>query len=630
MSEEISLSIEETNKLRLKAGLKPIPIPRQQQQPKDDSIIELSIEETNKLRISIGLKPIPIEKSQEDIEIENYRKYQEQKRAQVEIQNARKRRPQEETMIIPDRIESEGIVDTDDWLNNLGKPSIKKQKKPLLTKSNKTDDIDIKETRIGHTGKELRQIHNEEILTLADTDIINNEDEDEGDILTNERLLAEAKLKRDLDEKKQAESVKYSGRRYQNQDDKSESEDEDEEGGSEYLTKEKLVMTGSEIVLPKSKDVDRSKKSNADMKFGDLFEELDTVEEVKKPKNVIKMKKIKQKKNSSRPKIVSESIKTEPIELENIEVDIEDEYEELQQAIKSSRESKQKSKGALSVEQLAYEIAETRRWEFENKLEKEEFDTFDDTSDFLNNLDKKVLSKQEDEEEPHLKIKIDSDGVEDNGTKESLENGARDENKHDEHEDEDRTTAEPEEGPKFNRSLAETLKFLHAKNLVSKETDLEKKQELERKEAAKQSELLRIKIGIEERILRDELEKDKSYMKLSKVDREVMFSKELDKRLVSKGIVVDNNTNNRSYDRRINGNKNTNKKSENKLKQYNPKVSLSYKDDEGRILNTKQAYKHLSHKYHNTGLSKRGKTGGSSSSKEVSEDNNKSLEGTII
>ena len=43
---------------------------------------------------------------------------------------------------------------------------------------------------------------------------------------------------------------------------------------------------------------------------------------------------------------------------------------------------------------------------------------------------------------------------------------------------------------------------------------------------------------------------------------------------------------------------------QNNLKIYNPKVELTYKDELGNVLNTKQAYKQLSHKYHGTGLDK--------------------------
>ena len=50
MSEEISLLLEETNKLRIKAGLSPIPTTSSQLNEEVREVISLSIEETNKLR----------------------------------------------------------------------------------------------------------------------------------------------------------------------------------------------------------------------------------------------------------------------------------------------------------------------------------------------------------------------------------------------------------------------------------------------------------------------------------------------------------------------------------------------------------------------------------------------------
>ena len=59
MSEEISLLLEETNKLRIKAGLSPIPTTSSQLNEEVREVISLTIEETNKLRQKIGLPLLP-------------------------------------------------------------------------------------------------------------------------------------------------------------------------------------------------------------------------------------------------------------------------------------------------------------------------------------------------------------------------------------------------------------------------------------------------------------------------------------------------------------------------------------------------------------------------------------------
>ena len=56
MNKTENLSIEETNEIREKLGMKPIPV---FQEKNTDHKESLSIEETNELRASLGLKLIP-------------------------------------------------------------------------------------------------------------------------------------------------------------------------------------------------------------------------------------------------------------------------------------------------------------------------------------------------------------------------------------------------------------------------------------------------------------------------------------------------------------------------------------------------------------------------------------------
>ena len=72
-------------------------------------------------------------------------------------------------------------LDTDDWLNNLGESTESskphKKQKTTIVKSNQ-NDTGPTTTIIGHTTKELQSLGNNEILTLKDTDLINDDDED--------------------------------------------------------------------------------------------------------------------------------------------------------------------------------------------------------------------------------------------------------------------------------------------------------------------------------------------------------------------------------------------------------------------------------------------------------------------
>ena len=91
-----------------------------------------------------------------------------------------------------------------------------------------------------------------------------------------------------------------------------------------------------------------------------------------------------------------------------------------------------------------------------------------------------------------------------------------------------------------------------------------------------------MKISIEERILREELTKNKEYILMPKSEKASYFEKLLDSRLKEKGIVIKDDD----------------------LKVYNPKVQITYKDRMGNVLDRKKAWKEFSHQYHGTGLDK--------------------------
>ena len=68
--EKTSLSVNETNKLREKLGLKPLEEPQKKEEVNDANEVSLSIEETNKLRASLGLRPLDVSsKSDGDVHV---------------------------------------------------------------------------------------------------------------------------------------------------------------------------------------------------------------------------------------------------------------------------------------------------------------------------------------------------------------------------------------------------------------------------------------------------------------------------------------------------------------------------------------------------------------------------------
>lgn len=638
MSEEISLSLEETNKLRIKAGLSPIPTTSSQLNEEVREVISLSIEETNKLRQKIGLPLLPTTTtttniSSDSTEYKNYEDYERERlqnlknnqlieRINIAKFNSNKRKFLTNETII-DNAED---LDTDDWLNNLGESTESskphKKQKTTIVKSNQ-NDTGPTTTIIGHTTKELQSLGNNEILTLKDTDLINDDDEDgTGSILMNQDLSNKAKLKRNLAERKEAENIKFNGRHYRRNNKEEEEEEEEEFNDIDgLLTNDKVIMSGSTIDLSsntaKLPPPPNDKKKNM-LAITNLFEDLDN-DTLSNNNNIksnvpIKMKKIKKKKDnnkkkSNKLKLLDDTIK--PVELlveTNIgnDDDIDDIENQLSNSISNLRTKKLQTRLEFTPEQLAEEISANKRWEFERKLEQENLknnnnnnNVYNDTIGFLNNLETNILSESgEVEVTANINEESADDDDEDDVKQQEVESNQTNPGVYSIVEEKQKE----DEAPKFSGGLAETLKFLKSRNILDPEsittTNEElRQQELAREEAIKKSELLKMKISIEERILKEELSKDKSYIRMPKIERSGYFEKLLDTRLKQKGIIIDNNTGT------------TTKKTnlgmvQNNLKIYNPKVELTYKDELGNVLNTKQAYKQLSHKYHGTGLDK--------------------------
>ncbi|KHC73677.1 U4/U6.U5 tri-snRNP-associated protein 1 [Candida albicans P78042] len=639
MSEEISLSLEETNKLRIKAGLSPIPTTSSQSNEKVREVISLSIEETNKLRQKIGLPLLPTTTttttniSSDSTEYKNYEDYERERLQNLKnnqlierINNAKFNSNKRKFLTNETIIDNAEDLDTDDWLNNLGESTESskphKKQKTTIVKSNQ-NDTGPTTTIIGHTTKELQSLGNNEILTLKDTDLINDDDEDgTGSILMNQDLSNKAKLKRNLAERKEAENIKFNGRHYRRNNKEEEEEEEEEFNDIDgLLTNNKVIMSGSTIDLSsntaKLPPPPNDKKKNM-LAITNLFEDLDN-DTLSNNNNIksnvpIKMKKIKKKKDnnkkkSNKLKLLDDTIK--PVELSvetNIgnDDDIDDIENQLSNSISNLRTKKLQTRLEFTPEQLAEEISANKRWEFERKLEQENLknnnnnnNVYNDTIGFLNNLETNILSESgEVEVTTNINEESADDDDEDDVKQQEVESKQTNPGVYSIVEEKQKE----DEAPKFSGGLAETLKFLKSRNILDPEsittTNEElRQQELAREEAIKKSELLKMKISIEERILKEELSKDKSYIRMPKIERSGYFEKLLDTRLKQKGIIIDNNTGTTT--------KKTNSGMvQNNLKIYNPKVELTYKDELGNVLNTKQAYKQLSHKYHGTGLDK--------------------------
>lgn len=642
MTEEISLSIEETNKLRISIGLAPIPLPDNQKNEviphqKTAQLVptptkegeELSIEETNKLRLSLGLKPIPVDEqliaSREEDEVKNFQKHQSDIRdkerddeIKQRIHNAKARNLTRKRLATGKTLLSEDDEDgsTDDWLKKLGQP-----KGPAKRQKIQTDEsIETNGLRVGHNSKELSTLKNNEILTLKDTDVLG----EEGDELTNEALVRDARFKKELQGKVGAESVKNNGRNVRGFQMEEENSDNDEDEGNMMITDATIKLSSKNLaVIDKSTDTESSK---GQVKISNLFSDIEDSElqptsDYTKPKKPIKMKKLKKKAaQNSRNKTDDAKDEDEITSIKPVELEVLDPEElladdaELNSVLSMKRKLKQKNRKHMTPKQIAQEVKLFRRWDEEKSLDDISFAAqkdkggivYDDTSDFLNSLNVNVLKDTNNEKtnssgvkngpqfksEPQIKLEDGEDLLANNNPTEMEPSDSV------KNEDESVNHEENTNSPSFNGGLASTLKFLQSRQILQKQTDDEYQKAKQQREALKQAELLKLKISIESRMLREYLEADKSYMNLPREEREEIFESHLDQVLKEKNIVSNITNSHRSA-------RKPNKPSINEnLATYNPDVKLSYRDEAGTELNTKEAFKYLSHKFHGVGPGK--------------------------
>lgn len=548
MAGEIELSLEETNKLRAQIGLPLIPIPEKETKSEENvsGKAELSIEETNKLRISLGLRPIPIPESGSKLRDSEKKTIPEES----------KKTPKEATShsFAPKKTFYNEVGSTDSWLENIGKRVLKTEK--LLSSVEPNEEADLK---VAHSAKGMSLVKEGDVFVLEDAGIL----DEEKDVLSNEVLKKEAKIREHINEKRKHDIIQFG---------KPTEEDEEPE-------ESEIAVQGSTIFLDQVKE-EPAPKGNT-VQFADLFEED------QKPRRSIVMKKMKKRSKAAslkkRERNEEEIQISEPMVTTLLDVDLEVE-DDLQNMLAQSRSKKQKQRKTMSAEEIANEVQLHNRLDVQAEVSGV---VYDDTADFLSSLgsgDKKKEISVESTEKESVNLAIKAEEI-----KKEVDEMV-----------EDTTGASVEreeeaESVGHFTSLLSTLKYLKANNGISEALELEKESQKMQRASYRDADLAKLKISIEERIVREELELDTSYKSLPKEEKEVVFDRVLNERLVSKGVVA----------ALPKLGKYSRYKQEDRLSTYNPQVKLKYKDDKGQELNTKQAFKHLSHQFHGVGPSKK-------------------------
>lgn len=511
--------------------------------------ISLSIEETNKLRIQLGLKPIPSYGSETNNElIQKISFINEDK-----IFSLRNRLSK-----INQRINRNKPNDNKDWLNQVGKGGQIRQDKVKVqqysedeenndTFDTKNEDLPI--MQISHDINNLSKgCDNKTIfLTLKDRDIINGDDTDgeDVDILENEDLTIEEETEKNLKLKKMNKIRRRNKMTLQVSSMDINTLENDKEPFSKHTIKN-TVIVGGIIQSDKNRELMASKSQTLEDEKGKIrviFNSDNEEEEEMTDFKRVKIKRRKRKNNEQSSNRKRKKIEIPQymsfVQLNEEEKENDDEANELnetiniipqrQDHIETNKPNKDENEIMKTIKRGQRERQE--RIKSINRIEKihRQGLTIDENSTFFDLLNTNIVTNHNLNRNETRDI---NKNLEDNNIEEKLDKSS--------------TINEPliserkESKPKvdFYDGIASTLNFLKDQNMLA-----------------------------------------------------------LPKREPDTSV---NSTRNElpNIDNKSNGNKQSNDNID--LNNYNPVIKLEYKDAQGNLLTTKEAYKKLSQKFHST------------------------------
>ncbi|KAH7357061.1 SART-1 protein [Rhexocercosporidium sp. MPI-PUGE-AT-0058] len=603
----------------------------------------ISIEETNRLRVSLGMKPLPVPgagpvfkeasgpveevgSTLESRQAESYDNYRKAK----EAEEAKKKREEKNEAIKRARdtakrfskLEGKGLGDADEEEDLGAKAWLMKQKKRQkeIDKARKREqELADAEAAAEYTAKDLAGVKvghelntfkegEDQVLTLKDTTI--DENEEEGDELENLDLREREKLKDKLELKKKKPVYNP--------------HDVDENGETGILAhydeeidgkkRNRFTLDGMGSTTEASVEGASAKKIKPKAISLDLFKDepksdyLDISEiKIKKPK--------KKKAKSTRQKAVDEDDIVPLAETpdapaangEYMEVDqpaqpkkrtYEDmsfvDDEDLQVSLAAQRRNALKKRKKLRPEDLAQQFREEASATPADKEAEEETGlVIDETSEFVANLQKPTASEPKrrstsrqveaitamgGESDDEGDVNMDRSYADIEDEEDRLARLRREESL-----SEDMTNTGLEQEATLNRGLGSTLKLLKERGIIKtaesgdlnaifrqKQLFLAEKQRREA-EAEKKARMQRERDRANGRLDKMSAREKEEYARSQNTFRDQVESRQL---------------------------------AEHFNKEYKPNVELKYIDDHGRTLNQKEAFKHMSHQFHGKGSGK--------------------------
>ncbi|KAK9369340.1 SART-1 protein [Lipomyces kononenkoae] len=642
---ETELSLEETNKRRIEMGLRPIPVPDETQVVKsklpskedatgpsqDES--SLSLEETNKLRISLGLRPIPVPGDEgtaalsastqapdsDETALANWRSKYESEKKSAELDATRKRiQKAKERIERLKYLEGQSLGDQDDGNADDVRNWVKRSRKKVKISIPEEDDeqqeereqytaADLKGLKVGHSLEDI--VDGEEvILTLKDRNVL-DEGEDE---LVSLALEEHAKTAQNIENRKR--KGRYTG--FEDEDSLGEKKgilsryDEDEESNKKFFTLDSEVISVGDVGVDNQKKLDEMNAGKVRVSLDvDLRSMQDSSDYM--PAEPIKIRKPKKSKKSlnSRKRAAEgedeEDLRNRDSEMVDYKPDvIEDDDEDLQALLSKQRRSLQKKRKSqfLTPEMLAQAIREQTSTEGTPAPEGDDDSglVIDDMTEFVGNVGNSIAADEEEERErkerlansrrsatsPPVKFESeDVDMTEDHEDDHDGDNAVPD-NEIDEN-NEVSTTGLEEEAVLSSVGLGATLSMLRSRGLLKTPDE----QDVERQRIQRENMKWRISMAkhkaqseMELKAQREADRKSGKYDGLTQKEREEAAQRENQMRQLAEA-----------------------REAQKRFKNYKPEIKLEYKDEFGRVMGQKEAFKHLSHQFHGKGSGK-GKT----------------------
>lgn len=610
---------------------------------------DMSIEETNRLRVSLGMKPLPVPgaapsgpvfkepsnapaeevgstlESRQAESYDNYRKLQEaeeaKKKREAKAEAIKKARDVAKRHA---KLEGKGLGEADEDEDLDARSWLIKQKKRQkeIEKARKRErEIAEAESAAEYTAKDLAGVKvgheldtfeegEEQVLTLKDTTI--DENEEEGDELENLDLRERERLSQKLELKKKKPV-------YNPNDD----DDTGEKSILAHYDEEIVGKKGKKFTLDgKGSTAEAAAATGSTFKVKPKAISLDILKEELKSDYLdlseIKVKKPKKKKaKSTRQKAVDEddifpSVETVDTPAENVSsMDIDQQPpqankrsfqdmsfvddDDLAASLAAQRRNALKKRQRLRPEEIVQQLREEASAvpEAENEVDDGTGLVIDETSEFVANIQKPTAPERKRrstsrQAEAVTAMGADSDEDGDTNMDQSYANIEDEEDraarlKREESANADLTVNGMDEEATLDRGLGSTLKLLRDRGILKTENSGDLNEQFRRKQM-----FLADKQRYEaeaERKARAQRERDRQSGRLDR-----MSAREKEEYARSQ-----NNYRDQQESRQL---------AEHFNKEYKPNVELKYIDEYGRRMNEKEAFKHLSHQFHGKGSGK--------------------------